>query len=108
MKILVADDEPMIHHIVGELLTSVGYDILMATNGRQALELARKEQPALIVLDLVMPEMTGFEVVREIRPEAKSGSETCDRVGSFVVTEPAAYRLEELSRVADQVPSLGG
>ena len=67
MKILVADDEPTIHRIAGKLLTSAGYNVLMAKDGRQALALARKEQPALIVLDLVLPEMPGLDVVREIR-----------------------------------------
>ena len=67
MKILVADDEPMIGEIARELLTSAGYNVLIAKNGRQAIALARKEQPALILLDLVMPEMSGVDVVREIR-----------------------------------------
>ncbi len=67
MKILLADDEPMIHQIAGKLLTSAGYNVLMAMNGRQAIALAREEHPVLIVLDLVMPEMTGLDVVRGIR-----------------------------------------
>ncbi len=57
----------MIGEIARELLTSAGYNVLIAKNGRQAIALARKEQPALILLDLVMPEMSGVDVVREIR-----------------------------------------
>ncbi len=67
MKILVADDEPMIGEIARELLTSAGYNVLIAKNGRQAIALARKEQPVLVVLDLVMPGMSGIDVLREIR-----------------------------------------
>ena len=71
MKILVVDDESPIREIARELLTSAGYDVLEASDGEQALALARKEQPVLIVLDLMMPEMTGFDVVREIRKDPR-------------------------------------
>ena len=71
MKILVADDEPTIRIIAGELLTHAGYDVLEASDGRQALKLARKEQPVLIVLDLVMPGMSGIAVLREIRNDPR-------------------------------------
>ncbi len=71
MKILVVDDEPMIREIARERLTSAGYEILEASDGRQALLLARKEHPALILLDLSMPEMSGLDVVREIRNDPR-------------------------------------
>ncbi len=67
MKILVVDDELMIREIAKKLLTCAGYEVLEASDGEQALALARKEQPVLIVLDLVMPEMNGSEFVLEIR-----------------------------------------
>ncbi len=68
MKILVVDDEPTVRSVVKELLGAAGYDdVLEASNGREALALVRKEQPVLILLDLVMPEMTGFHVLQEIR-----------------------------------------
>ena len=69
MKILVADDEESIRQIARAVLTAAGYDVLEATNGRQAFALARDEQPVLILLDLVMPEMNGFEFVQEIRKD---------------------------------------
>ncbi len=71
MKILVADDESSIREIAGELLTSAGYDVLEAEDGKQALALARKEQPVLILLDLVMPEMSGYDVLQEIRKDPR-------------------------------------
>jgi two-component system alkaline phosphatase synthesis response regulator PhoP len=67
VKILVVDDEPTIREIARELLTSAGYNVLIAKDGRQALALARTEQPVLVVLDLVMPGMSGIDVLREIR-----------------------------------------
>lgn len=71
MKILVADDSKTIRKIAGELLTDAGYDVLKAEDGEQALVLAQKEHPDLIVLDLVMPKMTGFEVAWEIREDPR-------------------------------------
>ena len=71
MKILVADDSETIRKIAGELLTDAGYDVLKAEDGEQAVALAQKEHPDLIVLDLVMPKMTGFEVVWEIRKDPR-------------------------------------
>ena len=126
MKILLADDEPMIHQIAGKLLTSAGYNVLMATNGRQAIALAREEQPVLIVLDLVMPEMTGLDVVRGIRNDPSleetpilimsgidPGKETSSALHEHGVTEflrktefvtSLVSRVREiLSRQADQV-----
>ena len=71
MKILVVDDERTIREIARELLTSTGYEVLEASDGREALVMARKEQPVLIVLDLVMPGMSGLAVLREIRNDPR-------------------------------------
>ncbi len=71
MKILVADDELLIREIARKLLISAGYDVLEASDGEQAIDLARKEQPALILLDLVMPKMNGFQIVQEIRKDSR-------------------------------------
>ena len=71
MKILVVDDNATIRELAEEYLTSAGYNVLMASDGEEALALARKEQPVLILLDLVMPEMSGLEVVREIRNDPR-------------------------------------
>ena len=70
-KILVADDAETIRKIAGELLTNAGYNVLKAADGQQALDMALKEHPDLIVLDLVMPKMTGFQVVQEIRKDPR-------------------------------------
>jgi two-component system alkaline phosphatase synthesis response regulator PhoP len=86
VKILVADDEPTIREMARELLTHAGYDVLEASDGRQALALARKEQPVLILLDLVMPEMNGFEFILEIRKDPRV-SKTPILVLSALVSE---------------------
>lgn len=58
-RILVTDDDSSIRTYVKELLTRQGYDVLLAEDGMQCLELARNEQPDLILMDVFMPEMSG-------------------------------------------------
>jgi DNA-binding response OmpR family regulator len=74
MKILVADDSSTVRRVVSARLAADGHDVVEAEDGEQALSLAREQQPALVVLDKVMPKLDGFEVVRALRtdPETKS------------------------------------
>ncbi|MEO9209660.1 MAG: response regulator [Ginsengibacter sp.] len=71
--ILIADDEPDILEIIGFNLESEGYDIISAKNGNEALALAKIHKPDLIILDVMMPGKTGFDVCRILRnlPEFK-------------------------------------
>lgn len=66
-KILLVDDEPDILEFLGYNLTKEGYDVTTSTNGKEAIELAKKMQPDLIILDVMMPEMDGIETCHEIR-----------------------------------------
>jgi len=66
-NILVVDDEPQIRRVMRSTLTSHGYVITEAKNGEEAIELARKGKPDLILLDVNMPGVSGIETCREIR-----------------------------------------
>ncbi|HEY9723092.1 MAG TPA: response regulator transcription factor [Oscillatoriaceae cyanobacterium] len=66
-KILVIDDEASIRQIVETRLKLAGYDVITAADGVEALEQAATHQPDLIVLDIMMPKLDGFEVCRELR-----------------------------------------
>ena len=66
-KILIVDDEPHMRRIAELSLRKGGYQILIATNGREALEVVARELPALIVMDVNMPEMDGFEALRQLK-----------------------------------------
>ncbi|MEI6045677.1 MAG: response regulator transcription factor [Chloroflexota bacterium] len=66
-KILLADDEHDILMLVNFQLQRAGYQVLLAENGREALEIAQREQPALVILDRMMPEMDGVEVCKRLR-----------------------------------------
>lgn len=67
IKILLVDDEPDILEIISYNLTAQGYNVSTANNGVQAVKKAKKEQPHLIILDVMMPEMDGIEACEQIR-----------------------------------------
>jgi PAS domain S-box-containing protein len=71
--VLVVDDEPPTVELLTDMLSSQGFRVLSAHDGRKGILLARTHRPDLIVLDLVMPGLTGFDVVRELRdhPETR-------------------------------------
>ncbi len=65
--ILVVDDSPTIRAVLGKMLAQNGHVVLKAVDGESALEIARRERPDLIFLDIVMPGMSGFTVLRALR-----------------------------------------
>lgn len=67
MTILLVDDEPDILEIIGYNLTAEGYKVLTAENGAEAVKIAKKKKPHLIILDVMMPEMDGMEACEKIR-----------------------------------------
>jgi len=69
-KILVVDDEKKIVDILKAYLERDGYQVIAAYDGRSALELARSNSPDLIILDLMLPEVSGWDVCRELRKES--------------------------------------
>ena len=69
-RVLVVDDESDIVALVAYHLAKSGYGVSTASNGATALEKARRERPALVVLDLMLPDMSGFDVLDQLRAEA--------------------------------------
>lgn len=72
--ILVADDDPDILGIVSMSLETQGYVVYKATNGREAVDGAREHRPDLVLLDMMMPVLSGYEAVCEL----KADNATCD------------------------------
>jgi DNA-binding response OmpR family regulator len=68
-RILVVDDERRLVQVVRGYLEEAGYEVVTANNGREALFVAREQQPNLIILDLMMPELDGWEFIRQHRRE---------------------------------------
>ena len=65
--VLVVDDEPQILRVMRASLPARGYEVITATNGEDAIAQIRKQVPDVVILDLVMPEMSGLEVCRSVR-----------------------------------------
>ena len=66
-KILVVEDERDIRELIGFTLRFAGFDVVLFANGVEAIENAPQEQPDLILLDVRMPKMTGYEVCRQLK-----------------------------------------
>lgn len=72
-KILIVEDEPVINKLYTEELLARGFSILTATNGRDGLELAIREKPDLILLDILMPIMDGLTMMDKLREKDPYG-----------------------------------
>ena len=73
-KILVVDDEAILIETIAYNLEQAGYQVVTAADGVSALEAAQREQPDLIILDLMLPEMDGIEVCRQLRRERSTAT----------------------------------
>ena len=71
-KILVVDDEPMVIRMVTDALTARGFTVISAPNGYEGLIAARGEKPDLILLDVVMPDLDGHEVLTRLRKDERT------------------------------------
>lgn len=71
-KILVVDDSATERHILGEILSKKGFDVSFAENGEAGVEQAKLSKPDLIIMDVVMPGMNGFQATRAITKEPET------------------------------------
>jgi len=108
--ILTIDDEPLYSRLISIALEPLGYQVDIAVNGKRGLELARQIQPDLIITDVMMPDITGYELIRQLRRDPAfahtpiltltSQSDLQDKIKSFEagaddhVTKP--FEVEEL------------
>lgn len=68
-KVLLAEDDRLLRRACATALGKRGFTVLVAEDGEQALELARRERPDLILLDLLMPKLTGIDVLRALQAD---------------------------------------
>lgn len=68
-KILIADDEPNILISLEYLMKREGFEVLLARDGQEALQILQRERPRLVLLDVMMPHMSGFEVCQALRAD---------------------------------------
>ena len=71
-RLLLAEDEPNIVESLSFLLGRAGFDVTVKTDGRQALDAALNDTPDLLILDVMLPEMSGYEVLRHLRADRRA------------------------------------
>ncbi len=71
-KILVVDDEPDVVELIGRTLRGDGFEVVSAYDGIGALDLASSERPDLVLLDIMMPMMSGYEVCRQLKADPQT------------------------------------
>lgn len=110
-KILFIEDEPSLQETMGEFLKKSGFSVVAVFDGISGLETARKEKPDLILLDLILPRRSGFEVLSDLKQDAATAAtpvvvltnlesaEDVDRAleaGAVAYLVKANYRLEDV------------
>lgn len=70
-RILIIEDDLILQKALQEFLTAEGFDVIVASDGEEGLRFARAKEPNLIVLDIILPKVNGFEVLKEIKSDIK-------------------------------------
>ena len=73
-KVMIVDDSPTEVHVLQTMLTKNGHEVVVATSGEEGVEMAKAEMPDLILMDVVMPGMNGFQATRQISKNAETSS----------------------------------
>ncbi len=71
-RVLLVDDSPTERHVIGEILSQAGYEVSLAEDGEKGVALAKSLKPDLIVMDVVMPGLNGFQATRAITKDAET------------------------------------
>lgn len=96
-RILIADDDPGMLKILAHILSCEGYDVITESDGKGALETARRIRPDLVIVDMMMPSMSGIEVLRRLYRECEPSA-----IPGILLTARDPGELEA------EVNSLGG
>ena len=93
-KVLVVDDDKKSRYLVSFLLEKEGFKVIIATNGLEGIEAARKQQVDLIIMDVKMPKMDGYETTKRIRRLEKYKSIPIIALTSYAMTEDKERALK--------------
>lgn len=73
-KVMIVDDSPTEVHVLQTMLTKNGHEVVVATSGEEGVEMAKTEMPDLILMDVVMPGMNGFQATRQISKNTETSA----------------------------------
>lgn len=120
-SIMIVDDSKLTRNVLQELLTSDGHEVIEATNGLEAIKMIAEKTPDCIILDILMPEMDGFEVLEELKNRAqkvpvvihsadiqKTTRQRCFRLGAFSFTNKPLKKEVLLQAVHEALASTKG
>jgi CheY-like chemotaxis protein len=92
-RVLAVDDEPNIRRLIQTHLSRAGYQVLLACDGEEALALARAEQPEIIILDVMMPGMDGFQVLEALKSDPRTSESMVVMLTARSGDDPMRYSL---------------
>lgn len=96
MKVLIADDDALVRTIVSDLLAELGHAVIEVADGAQAVEVSKRERPDVMVLDLLMPRLSGLDALRAMREAGVAAP----AVLLTAITDGSARGLEGADEVA--------
>ena len=101
-KILIVEDEPSMREMLNVFLEENGFEVIKSSNGVEGLDLAQKESPDIIILDIVMPGMSGYMVAKHIKSDPKLRNTpivlltaTANVAGNIMLEMPTEYRVRK-------------
>lgn len=121
MKILIVDDEKAVLEMYQDNLVREGFEVILASSGQEGLVKARDEKPDLILLDIIMPRLNGFDVLRELKsnPETapipvylltnlpqEAAGEKCKQLGGEGYLVKAEYEPGMISKLIKKIKKL--
>jgi CheY-like chemotaxis protein len=98
-KVLIVDDERLFIYPLKDVIESAGFEVESAMSGKEALEKIRKSPPDIVVLDLMMPEMNGFEVAREIKGDERFTHIPIVMLTGFISEEAAESHMADIDEI---------
>ncbi|MBU4449580.1 MAG: response regulator [Proteobacteria bacterium] len=85
-KILIVEDIPMNRRLIRDILTYQGYEVIEAENGKEAVRIAREQKPDLIIMDLQMPVMSGYDAIKILKSDPVTKDIKIIAVTSFAMS----------------------
>lgn len=117
-KILVVEDEAVLQQSLSEFLSGEGFEVILASDGEEAIETTKKKRPDLVLLDIILPKKDGYEVLAELKSDEKTKNipvvlltnlESAEDIqkaidkGATTYLVKSSYKLEDISKKLKEI-----